>query len=97
MHLQRNMSHARPASTNGAQVEVSMYSDAATVAAKHQHELKAHAYGAKQDTIFLRVDTAHMGLGGDNSWLPAVHPQFYVKPRGSTWRYAVELAPVSEK
>ncbi|RKF14449.1 beta-galactosidase [Alginatibacterium sediminis] len=38
--------------------------------AKHQSELKANG------NIYLRLDHKHMGVGGDDSWSPSVHPEF---------------------
>jgi beta-galactosidase len=93
---QRNVAYSRPASTDGAQMELCMYTDSALTDAKHQHDLTNQKYGVNGDTVFLRLDTAHMGVGGDNSWLPAVHPQFYVNPQGAKWQYAVDLVPVSK-
>ncbi|WNJ97819.1 beta-galactosidase [Vibrio ruber] len=49
---------------------VSRYSQAMLETAKHTHELSA------DDVIYLNVDGFHMGIGGDDSWTPSVHPEF---------------------
>lgn len=74
---------ARPAGTQGAQLSVSKYSIDQLDDAKHQVELQP------SDGWHVNIDTAHMGLGGDCSWLPYVHPQYQV--RGQAWTYGVGL------
>jgi beta-galactosidase len=45
--------------------------------ARHDHELRASDGGC----IHVHVDTAHMGVGGDDSWSPTVHEEFLVPPK----------------
>ncbi|MEL7290876.1 MAG: beta-galactosidase [Pseudomonadota bacterium] len=63
---------------------VSEFSQANLAQAKHTNEL------IKQDTIFVRIDGFHMGVGGDDSWTPSVHKEYLLSdPR---YRYQVELS-----
>ena len=41
--------------------------------------------------VHVHVDHRHMGVGGDDSWTPCVHPEFLV-PSGQTWRWGLTLA-----
>ncbi|SIO96857.1 beta-galactosidase [Vibrio spartinae] len=49
---------------------VSRYSQAMLETARHTHELVA------DEVVYLHVDGFHMGIGGDDSWTPSVHPEF---------------------
>ena len=49
---------------------VSRYSQRAVASAKHTHELQL------ENCLYLRLDAEHMGVGGDDSWSPSVHPEF---------------------
>jgi beta-galactosidase len=40
--------------------------------AKHPSDLQQH------DEVFLNLDVAHLGVGGDDSWSPRTHPEFLV-------------------
>lgn len=42
--------------------------------AKHEWELRPDGQ------LHVHLDCAHMGLGGDNSWMPTVHQEFLVEP-----------------
>jgi beta-galactosidase len=42
--------------------------------------------------LHLHVDHLHMGLGGDDSWTPSVHPNFIIPP-GNEWNWSFTLAP----
>eukprot|EP00002_Diphylleia_rotans_P019187 TRINITY_DN3711_c0_g1_i2.p1 TRINITY_DN3711_c0_g1~~TRINITY_DN3711_c0_g1_i2.p1 ORF type:complete len:406 (-),score=80.91 TRINITY_DN3711_c0_g1_i2:193-1410(-) len=42
--------------------------------ALHPHELPA------TKNVHLTIDCAHMGVGGDNSWMPMVHEEYLVPP-----------------
>ena len=73
----------RPVGVRGAQLSVSKYAINQLDEAKHQVELEP------TDGWHVNIDTAHMGLGGDCSWLPYVHEQYQV--RGQVWNYAITL------
>jgi beta-galactosidase len=45
----------------------------------------------RSETI-LHLDAAHMGVGGDDGWMAAVHPEFLVRP--GRYHFAVTLRPV---
>ncbi|ENM5739613.1 beta-galactosidase [Vibrio mimicus] len=64
----------------------SRYSQEAIVAAKHSCDLKA------EDCIHLNLDGFHMGVGGDDSWSPSVHPEFLLERE--SYRYGVTLSPL---
>jgi beta-galactosidase len=59
----------------GVQVSSSFYSLEDLENAKHEHDLDQ-----SNSKIFVHVDAAHMGVGGDDSWSPTVHPEFLVPP-----------------
>jgi beta-galactosidase len=62
------------------------YTDAALLAAKTTQRIE------RDGRITLSLDLAQMGLGGDDSWSPRVHPEFQLtKPR---YRFAVRIDPV---
>ncbi|MEX0333774.1 beta-galactosidase [Vibrio tubiashii] len=63
---------------------VSEFSQANLAMAKHTNELM------KQDTIFVRIDGFHMGVGGDDSWTPSVHKEYLLNDR--RYRYQVALS-----
>jgi len=67
---------ARVAAAGGAPFHfgVSRFSPAALARAAHNYQLEADA------VVHLHVDGAHMGVGGDDSWSPSVHPEFLVPP-----------------
>ncbi|WIA37008.1 hypothetical protein OEZ86_013994 [Tetradesmus obliquus] len=75
------------ASTDGTpfQMSVSPYSLEQLACARHQHEL-VPACGH----YLVHVDAAHMGVGGDDSWSPTVHPQFLVKPGEYTMQLCIQ-------
>ncbi|TKI06716.1 beta-galactosidase [Martelella alba] len=49
---------------------VSAYGDAQLAQARHWHEMRP------EPGLWLHADGFHMGVGGDDSWSPSVHPQF---------------------
>ncbi|WP_325895063.1 beta-galactosidase [Grimontia sp. NTOU-MAR1] len=63
---------------------VSRYSQENLAEAKHQEEL------VQDDHIYLRIDGYHMGVGGDDSWSPSVHPEFLLD--AAHYRYALTLS-----
>jgi beta-galactosidase len=62
-------------SSSTLQMNLSPYSWQALTAAKHQHELTPDPLG-----WHLRLDAAHMGVGGDDSWSPSVHDEYLLPP-----------------
>ncbi|MDW6004817.1 beta-galactosidase [Vibrio mangrovi] len=62
---------------------VSHYSQATLEAAKHPHELVA------DEVVYLNIDGFHMGVGGDDSWTPSVHPEFLLEE--NRYRYQIVL------
>ncbi len=49
---------------------------------------------APDERIHVHLDAAHMGVGGDDSWSPSVHEEFFVRP--GRHEFVMTLAP-SEK
>ncbi|CCN49915.1 Beta-galactosidase [Vibrio nigripulchritudo MADA3029] len=45
--------------------------------------------------LYVNVDTAHMGVGGDDSWTPSVHQEFQLKEKH--FHYQVMLKPNTSK
>lgn len=43
----------------------------------------------KPQECFLRIDVEHMGIGGDDSRNPSIHPEFLLED--STYRYQVSF------
>ncbi|KAG2489983.1 hypothetical protein HYH03_011612 [Edaphochlamys debaryana] len=68
-------------------VSVSPYSMEAVHAARHDYEIEPDPHGR----TFFHVDHLHMGVGGDDSWSPTVHPEFLVPPVRYEW--GMVLAP----
>jgi beta-galactosidase len=62
-------------SSSTLQMNLSAYSWQTLNAAKHQHELAPDPTG-----WHLHLDSAHMGVGGDDSWSPTVHDEFLLPP-----------------
>jgi beta-galactosidase len=46
----------------------------------------------RRDRITLSVDHRHMGVGGDNSWTPCVHPPYLIQP--GRFSYRLVLRPL---
>ncbi|WP_028670757.1 beta-galactosidase [Saccharospirillum impatiens] len=67
---------------------LSRYSQKALAAARHQYEL------VEEDGVYLYLDAEHMGVGGDDSWSPSVHPEYQLTQHQLTarcYRYEVTL------
>eukprot|EP00977_Amphora_coffeiformis_P012109 scaffold2989_cov184-Amphora_coffeaeformis.AAC.5 len=62
--------------------------------ARHTFELPYRGDG--EDMIHLNIDHRMMGLGGDISWLPAVYPEYCVKPDVS-YRFGLWFIPLSKE
>ncbi len=61
-------------------VTVQPYSAETLYLAKHPYELR------KDDRIWLYVDWQQMGVGGDDSWNPRVHPEFQLNQSSYQFR-----------
>jgi beta-galactosidase len=56
-------------------------------AARHQHDLA----GGASRPVHVHLDTAHMGVGGDDSWSPSVLEAYLVRP--GVYEFGVALLP----
>lgn len=65
------------------QFAISSYSTA-------QLDRATHTWQLRSEGCFLRIDARHMGVGGDDSWNPSVHPEFLL--RDSVYRYRLSLS-----
>lgn len=75
-----------PRSNAWLSVNVQDYSPEALALAKTTRHL------ARGGNTYLHLDLAQMGLGGDDSWSPRVHPEYQLTAREYT--YAYRLSPV---
>jgi beta-galactosidase len=64
-------------------LSVSRFDTKVLRAARHTNEL------IDSGKLFVRIDCAHMGVGGDDSWTPSVHEEF--KLLQEQYRYRVTL------
>ncbi len=64
-------------------LSVSRYHTDVIAAARHSNEL--HDSGL----LYVRLDGFHMGVGGDDSWSPSVHPEFTLQQ--PHYRYQLSL------
>ena len=56
------------------------------------HEYQLEESRSRGDgTVHVHVDHLHMGVGGDDSWTPNVHPEYLI-PTGSKWQLSLKLA-----
>ena len=62
---------------------VSPFSTRQLADTRYQYQLQA------EDGLFLHLDGFHMGIGGDDSWSPSVHPDYQLG--AGTYRYQVTL------
>lgn len=63
---------------------VSEYGQAQLDSAKHTSDLTT------QDCVFVYIDHAHMGVGGDDSWSPSTHKAFLLDAKH--YAYSVDLS-----
>jgi beta-galactosidase len=88
-----NVRWLRVTSTDGSAIHISGqplinfniqdYSCEALNRSKTIHELE------RGDKIYLHVDYKQMGVGGDDSWSPRVHPEFLLNNKIYKYRYIV--------
>ena len=63
---------------------VSEYGQAQLDSAKHTSDL------TPKDCVFVYIDHAHMGVGGDDSWSPSTHKAFLLEAKH--YAYSVDLS-----
>ena len=44
----------------------------------------------RHDHLYVNVDLAQMGVGGDDSWGAKPHPQYLIKPQAYSWSLTIE-------
>ncbi len=71
--------------TPSLQVAARRHSQANLIQARHQYEL------SDSGSIYLQLDAAHQGVGGDDSWSVSVHPEFQLTEPHYRYRLEVEL------
>ena len=78
---------------SGAHFSISRYSVQELTDALHEEDLPAIQ---KEDdrVLYLHIDCAHMGVGGDNSWSPATLPEYFVPPQ-EEWEYSITLRQIA--
>eukprot|EP00241_Pyramimonas_parkeae_P000147 CAMPEP_0114238822 /NCGR_PEP_ID=MMETSP0058-20121206/8125_1 /TAXON_ID=36894 /ORGANISM="Pyramimonas parkeae, CCMP726" /LENGTH=1153 /DNA_ID=CAMNT_0001350949 /DNA_START=171 /DNA_END=3632 /DNA_ORIENTATION=+ len=69
------------------QMSVSNYSMESLNKASHNHELE------DEKDVHVHLDHYHMGLGGDDSWTPAVLKKYRIPPR--TFEFSVRIRPLT--
>ena len=86
MSITASLSSSHTGSPRYGQFSSSFYSLQALDQSRHNAELQ-------QDTcIHVHLDTAHMGVGGDDSWSPTVHEEFLIPPTRYTFKVALSAS-----
>jgi beta-galactosidase len=67
-------------------INVQDYSLEALNESKQTHQLE------RGENIYLHLDYKQMGLGGDDSWNPRVHPEYLLIEK--QYKYAFRMKPV---
>ena len=49
----------------------------------------------KEDLVWLNIDKAQMGVGGDTTWGAEVHPEYTITPKAQS--YSFTLVPIQSK
>ena len=44
----------------------------------------------KKDMVWLNIDGAHMGVGGDNTWGAKVHPEYTITPANRSYTFTIQ-------
>ena len=47
----------------------------------------------KKDMVWLNIDGAHMGVGGDNTWGAKVHPEYTITPADCSYAFTIQALP----
>jgi beta-galactosidase/beta-glucuronidase len=71
------------------EVSLHEYSLENITSARHTNEL------IKAEYLTLNLDLLQMGLGGDDSWNPRTHEEFWVKPK--SYNYSLMIAPFNDE
>ncbi|MBL4828745.1 MAG: beta-galactosidase, partial [Aliivibrio sp.] len=66
---------------------INRYSQDQLAQAKHTNKL------VSEGKIYVSIDHQHMGVGGDDSWSPSVHPEFLLQAK--RFHYQIELTAES--
>jgi hypothetical protein len=45
--------------------------------------------------VQVHLDHKHMGIGGDDSWTPCVHPQYLVPPQ--PYQFSIRFCPLTRQ
>jgi len=92
----------RPAGTRGAQVSISRFHVSQLDKARHQSDLVKDLNDWRNASLKVIMDTAHMGVGGDVSWLPSVHDPFKINffdsktGKGMVWTYQIDMDIITQ-
>ena len=76
-----------------AHVSVQQYSLEDLDSSSHEYQLE-EARSRGDGTVHVHVDHLHMGVGGDDSWTPNVHPEYLI-PTGTKWQWSLKLAALA--
>ncbi|XP_024380788.1 uncharacterized protein [Physcomitrium patens] len=68
------------------QMSASFYTSQELDRATHEEELQ------QGDKIEVHLDHKHMGIGGDDSWTPCVHPQYLLPPE--LYHFSIRFCPL---
>ncbi len=85
-------SNCRQLSLSGIEIKgdfyftVSQYSQTVLANAKHTNELKGDG------NLYVFIDHQHMGIGGDDSWSPSVHPEFLLTDNSYSYQFVLSMA-----
>ncbi|MGB9862732.1 MAG: glycoside hydrolase family 2 TIM barrel-domain containing protein [Candidatus Saccharicenans sp.] len=44
----------------------------------------------RRSNLYVSIDLAQMGVGGDDSWGAKPHPQYLIKPQAYTWSFIIQ-------
>ncbi len=64
---------------------ISRFEHAAIAEAKHTNDLKP------SDKLYVCIDGFHMGVGGDDSWTPSVHPEYLLKQERYQYEFKIQF------
>ena len=76
----------------GAHFSVSRYSVDELANALHEEDLPPIDDNS-DSPLYLHIDCAHMGVGGDNSWSPVTLDEYFIPPE-EEWEYSITIRPM---
>ena len=76
----------------GAHFSVSRYSVDELANALHEEDLPPIDNNS-DSPLYLHIDCAHMGVGGDNSWSPVTLDEYFIPPE-EEWEYSITIRPM---